>query len=119
MNGNPFPTPIKPNLQNWDKAGITSDTRRDDAFDCGGGKGVVSKESACWATSKCPDVGDNVPIFSLRKIKETQQAGESEYDATARLRHDWERCMIKKGYRYTGECYENEISKAKPACGAP
>lgn len=30
-----------------------------------------------------------------------------------------ERCMINKGYRFTGECYDNEISRASPACGAP
>jgi hypothetical protein len=34
--------------------------------------------------------------------------------------HRIERCMRdQKGYRYIGPCYDTEISKASPACGAP
>lgn len=30
----------------------------------------------------------------------------------------WEKCMLGKGYKYTGEC-KSEVMKKRPACGAP
>jgi len=38
-------------------------------------------------------------------------ASESDFDQI-------QRCMLKKSYRYMGQC-DNEIMKATPGCGAP
>lgn len=104
-------------LRKWDKPGMTPEGRRQDAFDCGGGRGVVSPESACWSSPKgCPDVSDDVPVFGKNKIKASQQPGETENATETRLRHEWQRCMLSHGYRYTGKCYDNEIGRASPAC---
>lgn len=92
---------IKPYLQYWDKPGMTSEGRSQDSASCGGGS------------------SDHAPEFHPNKIKAAQRPGETENATYTRLFHDWERCMIKKGYRYTGKCSDNEISRAKPACGAP
>jgi hypothetical protein len=90
----------KPYLQKWEKPGWTAEARMQSSADCGGGF-------------------SDRPSPSQKLIRETRQTGESEYNATVRLRHEWQRCMIKKGFRYIGECYDNEISRASPACGAP
>lgn len=104
-------------LRKWDKPGMTPEERRQDAFNCGGGRGVVSPESACWSSPKgCPDVSDEVPVFGKNKIKIAQRADETENQTYTRLLHVWQRCMIKKGYRFTGKCYDNEIGRASPAC---
>ncbi|MEJ7029227.1 hypothetical protein, partial [Ralstonia solanacearum] len=91
----------KPYIEKWDKPGMTSDTRDQDSANCGGGS------------------GSHAPGFSQKRINEEKRPGEKESSAYARLFYNWERCMIKKGYRFTGECYNNEISRASPACGAP
>lgn len=88
----------KPYLENWTKLDVTPDERRRDSAMCGGGN-------------------SDSPGFSHR-TKAFQLSGEKENETYTRLFHEWERCMLKKGYRYTGPCYDNEISKAKPACGA-
>lgn len=38
MNGNPFPSPIKPYLRNWEKINMTSETRKADSVMCGGSR---------------------------------------------------------------------------------
>lgn len=102
MNGDPSAGKnIKPYIEKWDKPGMTPDSRDQDAASCGGGS------------------GSHAPGFSQKKINEERRPGEKENSAYARLFYNWERCMIKKGYRFTGECYDNEISRASPACGAP
>lgn len=90
----------KPYLQKWEKPGGTAEARIQSSADCGGGSG-------------------DKPGFSRSKIKEAQKNDESEGQTYGRLFDEWERCMVRKGYRYTGECYDNEISRASPACGAP
>lgn len=120
MNGSPSVTPIKPYLQRWEKFDATSEVRREDAYECGGGRGIASPGSVCWETpTGCPDIGDDVPVFSQRKVKTSQHPGEKESETYNRLHRDWQRCMIGKGYHYTGECYDSAISRATPACGAP
>lgn len=100
MNGNPFPTPVKPYLEYWEKPGMTVDSRIQASASCGGGQ-------------------SNRPEPSQQKVKASQQNGENHGQTYARLFNDWERCMIKNGYSFKGECYDNEISRSKPACGAP
>jgi hypothetical protein len=100
MNGNPFPNPVKPYLEYWEKPGWTAETRMQSSADCGGGY-------------------SDRPGPSQKQIKEAKKNGETEGQTYVRLFKEWERCMVKKGYRYTGECYDNEISRASPACGAP
>ena len=100
MNGNPFPTPVKPYLEYWEKPGMTADSRMQVSASCGGG------------------LSDR-PGHSEEQIKAAQRNGEKRGQTYARLFNDWERCMIKNGYSFKGECYDNEISRSKPACGAP
>jgi len=90
----------KPYLDFFEKQGITVEERRHDSADCGGGN-------------------SDSPGFSQSRIKSVQKSEETEQQARSRLHHEWERCMLKKGYRYTGKCYDNEISRASPVCGAP
>jgi hypothetical protein len=108
----------KPSLQQWEKPAMTSEGRRQDAYDCGGGRGKASPESACWATSRCPDLSDDVPVFGRNQIKAAQRPGNTENETHRLLIYDWQRCMLKKGYRYTGYC-SVEYAKEAPACGAP
>ena len=100
MNGNPFPTPVKPYLEYWEKPGMTTDSRMQVSASCGGG------------------LSDR-PEPSQQQIKKFQKSDENNGQTFARLFRDWERCMIKNGYSFKGECYDNEISRSKPACGAP
>ena len=97
----PFPPPIKPYIEYWNRAVTTPEARGQDSANCGGGS------------------GDDPPGFGPRRIKEARRSGETENETYRRLFHDWERCMLKTGYRFTGPCYDNEISRASPACGAP
>ncbi|WP_247313328.1 hypothetical protein [Ralstonia pseudosolanacearum] len=91
----------KPYIEKWERQGATSETRDQDSANCGGGS------------------GSHAPGFSQKRINEEKRPGENENAAYSRLFDNWERCMIKKGYRFTGKCYDNEISRASPACGAP
>jgi len=100
MNGNPFPTPVKPYLEYWEKPGMTADSRMQVSASCGGG------------------LSDR-PGPSQKQIEALKKEGESNGQTYTRLFTDWERCMVKNGYRYIGMCYDNEISRSSPACGAP
>ena len=95
MEGNPFPTPVKPYLHYWEKSGMTEDRRLSDWLACGGDKD-----------------GD----FSWKSRK--QLAGESNEQSSRRQRDDHQRCMIQRGYRYTGKCSDPDM-KSRPLCGAP
>lgn len=92
--------PAKANLEYWDKLGMTQESRLKDAADCGGGYTIYTG-------------------FSQETIRVAQLPGETERGTRSRLLHDWERCILNKGYRFTGTCYDNDVSKASPACGAP
>lgn len=87
-------------IEYWDKPAMTPEGRRQDSASCGG-----------------TDAGK--PKLSRNTIKETQRPGEKEHETYNRLFHDLEHCMIKKGYRFTRKCPDNEIFRASPACGAP
>jgi hypothetical protein len=90
----------KPYIENWEKPGADAAARGQDSAACGGGS------------------TDRAPSFGPGFIREMQQPGESENATYVRLFRDWQRCMIKKGYRYTGYC-SSDYAKVAPACGAP
>ena len=95
MEGNPFPTPVKPYLHYWEKPGMTEEGRLSDWLICGGDKdGTFS-----WDTRK-------------------KQVNESNEQSRTRQSRAHERCLISHGYRYTGNC-SSPAMRAEPLCGAP
>lgn len=47
----------------------------------------------------------NMPSFSEEAISVARLAEEKDDNqAYSRLFHNWKRCMLKKGYYYTGNC---------------
>ncbi|USX11996.1 hypothetical protein NHH88_20105 [Oxalobacteraceae bacterium OTU3CAMAD1] len=92
--------PVKATLEYWEKPGMTSESRLVESAQCGGGYTLHTG-------------------FRPETIRAAQREGETERDTDFRLFHDWQRCMLKKGYRSTQQCYDNEISRAMPSCGAP
>lgn len=93
--------PAKHYIEYWEKSVMTAESRRKDSVRCGAAD------------------TDYILGFGQNKIKAAQRPDETDNETDTRLLHDWQRCMINKGYRYTGGCYNNEISRTKPACGAP
>lgn len=105
MNGSPFTAPSKPYLQRWEKPDISPEQRRYDSRGCG----------SDWPeTAAYPDDVS----FSNERMNTTKKPGENVYATDRRLFDDWQRCMLKKGYVYTGMCQDTEISRSRPACGA-
>jgi len=90
----------KPHLEKWSKPGATPEMRLRASQECGGGN-------------------TNNPGFSSETVERAKKQGESRYEAYARLFRDYQRCLIVKGYKYTGECPDNEVTRISPACGAP
>jgi len=86
---------IKPYIAYWTKDGMTEDGRLWDWVGCGGG----NDGSFSWKTKE-------------------QMPGESNEQSSRRQRDDHQRCMIQRGYRYTGDCSSPEM-KSRPLCGAP
>ncbi len=86
---------IKAYIEYWEKPGMTQESRLKDWRACGGGSngsfGVVSQD---------------------------RRPGESQDDAQNRQRFTFQRCMLRSGYRYTGDC-SSDYMKARPLCGAP
>jgi len=100
MNGNPFVSePRPPEIEYWIKPDITAEQRVQDSKECGGST-----------------LGAN---FSDKQMEAERQPGESFLSLLKRLHHKWERCMLSKGYQYTGQCVDNSVSRSSPACGAP
>lgn len=87
----------KPYIEHWEKEGMTAESRRQDSASCGGGH-------------------SDRPGFGAQTVKAAQRPGETDNETYTRLSHDWQRCMIKQGYRFVGKCYDNEIGRAAPAC---
>lgn len=106
FNGVSFLEAPQPTLQQWEKPGVNSEGRREDALKCGANPYDVSMD---W-----------VKVFEKKQTDAVQHSDEAEQQASSSLYHEWERCMFKAGYHYTGQCYYNDkISSARPACGAP
>lgn len=96
MNGDPFYKPdIKPYIAYWQKDAMTDEGRLKDWERCGGHK----DGSFSW------------------KVKE-QLPLESEDQTRTRQAFDFQRCMIRAGYHYTGNC-ASDYMKSRPLCGAP
>jgi len=94
---------IKPYIHYWKKKDAMDKERLDDSTSCGGGKNASHN-----------------PSFSREQIQDERKSSNvTENVARTRLFHAWERCMLRKNYVYTGRCIDNEVSRAKPACGAP
>lgn len=92
---------IKPYINYWEKDGMTQEQRELDSKNCRVG-------------------GVSPGGIYQSEFDKARQAGETENATYTRLYHEWQRCMIKKDYRFTGKCYaDDEISRASPACGAP
>ncbi len=87
----------KPYIDKWEKPGASPETLRQDSASCGGGD------------------SNHAPLFIAAEVKAEQRPGEKENFAYSRLHQKWQRCMLAKGYRYTGKCY----SQSSPGCGAP
>ncbi|WP_247425012.1 hypothetical protein [Ralstonia pseudosolanacearum] len=87
----------KPYIEKWEKPGTSSEMRGQASASCGGGD------------------SDRAPLFTTAQIRAEQGPGEKEIFSYYRLHDNWQRCMLKKGYRYTGKCY----SQSSPGCGAP
>lgn len=89
-----------PHLEKWKKPGATPEIRLQASRECGGGN-------------------TNNPGFSAETVERARNKGEARHDAYARLFRDYQRCLIAKGYKYVGECPDNEVARISPACGAP
>ena len=97
--------PSPPEIEYWIKPGTTAEQRVQDSKGCGG-----------------TPLGAN---FNDQQIEAEWQPsdGYGGYDRyfspLYRLHDKWERCMLSKGYQYTGQCFDNPVSNSSPACGAP
>lgn len=95
----PKDSPLR--IESWVKADTSAEQRALDSIDCKGN-----------------EKGD--PVFSQINIQEAMQPEDKDQRAARdRMYDNWERCMLSKGYRYTGQCFPSEFSQSRPACGAP
>lgn len=86
-------------MEDWSISGRTEDMRLMDWKKCGGAdKGYYGLE----------------PLLNGQERTAEQERRESGI-----LFRQIQRCMLKKNYQYIGKCYDNEISRSHPACGAP
>lgn len=100
MNGDPFYKPdIKPYISYWTKEGMTEDERDRDSLSCRSG-GITGGG------------GIYRPDFDAAHLP-----GETENATYDRLNLDWERCMLRAGYNFTGNC-SSDWAKTRPKCGS-
>ncbi len=92
------PSPMR---EDWSKPSHSDAERRSDWEACGGDEN-----------------GNFVPEHELLK-KEQRPDEKDGTQAQRRLYRELQRCMKRLGYEYIGKCYDNEISRSLPACGAP
>ena len=95
MTGSPFPSHVIPYRDRWEKPGMTEASRAQDWVTCGGDA----------------DGGSSMHVKRMLP-------GETNEQADIRQEFALQRCMIRAGYRYTGNC-ESAYAKARPLCGAP
>ena len=127
MEGNPFPTPIKPYLRHLEKPGVTDEQRREDCRTCGGGCPVrypphvvfplKKPPEICWSNPKhpelCTDILDAAPGFPKEAWEAatlpSENPDESSQDNPSKANRDynairvrliqkWKECMFNKGY---------------------
>ncbi len=83
----------KPYLQEWEKGGITEESRRLESINCG--------------------AGDTDHVGFTKKVPSTLHPGTTDNETDYERLFEWERCMITKGYRYMGDC---SYRKDFPSC---
>lgn len=93
MNGNPFYASVKPYMSLWHKDGMTEESQRVDWVKCGG------SENGNFSS----DARKDLP-------------GESPSQGYDRQSIEHQRCLIRLGYRYTGNCSSPALM-TKPLCG--
>jgi hypothetical protein len=92
------PTPMR---EQWSRSDRSDAERRLDWEKCGGYKN-----------------GNFSP--TQKAVDDERRPGETNDSAAdGRLFRELQRCMLRNGYHYIGKCYDNEISRSLPACGAP
>lgn len=99
LNGHPHPPPPVPYLTLWQAVDDNPAKRIRDSRACGG------------------DQPDGYFPFADERNDSTPYNQHTQQ----RLQ-DWERCMLGKGYRFSGQCqpgYSNGRYRDAPACGAP
>jgi len=88
----------KPYVEKWQKLGMTVAQRDQDTLSCGS---VIA--------------GPGAPSFTRAALQAEEKPGDDlSDDAFTRLHRHWQRCMLKKGYHYTGDC---SGKTSTPACG--
>lgn len=84
----------------WERSDTSDPQRQADWYACGGSH-----------------TGNFTPESTL--LDQVQRdKGIRRLDAYSLIYDDVQRCMLRKGYRYTGAC-DTEIRRTMPACGAP
>ena len=86
---------IKPYIAYWQKEGMTEEGRLKDWMACGGSR----------------DGGFGINI-------QDRLPGESRAASQERQKTDFQRCLLRAGYRYTGDC-SSKYMRSRPLCGAP
>jgi len=91
----------RPLREDWSKPDRSDAERRSDWESCGGhASGNFTPKLEVLMKDKKPDEKDSTL-------------------AQSRLYRELQRCMKRLGYEYIGKCYDNEISRSLPSCGAP
>lgn len=85
----------RPYRDSWEKPGMTEASRAQDWVVCGGDA----------------DGGSSMHVKRMLP-------GETNEQADIRQEFALQRCMIRAGYRYTGNC-GSAYAKTQPSCGAP
>jgi hypothetical protein len=78
-------------LEYWVKNGIKPSTRRDDSVDCGALDPSLQTDP------------DGYPVFSIEDYQSMQHRGEDITITEKRIRAEWQRCMLEKGYTISEE----------------
>ena len=86
---------IKAYVEYWEKPGMTTENRMKDWQACGG-----------------------QPNGNFGRNPQDMLLGESQDESRKRQEFTFQRCMLRSGYRYTGDC-SSAYMKARPLCGAP
>ncbi len=86
-------------MQEWSLGDRSEDVRVKDWMECGG-------------TSS-----GRYGLVALPNGK--RRTGEQIRQESDALFKEIQRCMLKKNYQFIGECYDNDVSRSLPACGAP
>ncbi|MEX3948283.1 hypothetical protein AB4Y40_11095 [Paraburkholderia sp. EG287B] len=87
-------SPSTSHSDSWEKAGVSEEQKRDDWIACGG------KRNGLFDPPYNRKSDGDAGAFFARENRKLQ------------------RCLIGKGYRFTGQCI-HDMAKTEPACGAP